>query len=154
MGLLIRAGRVIDPSQGLDAERDVLLEAGRVAAVGAGLPADGHETVRARGLVGWPGFIDLHVHFREPGEGYQETIRTGAASAAAGGFTTVCCMPNTDPAIDEPSVVELIRERAAAACGVRVLVNAALTKANRGEELTEMGRLADAGAAMLSDDAF
>ena len=71
-----------------------------------------------------PGFIDLHVHFREPGEEYKETIRSGAMSAAAGGFTTVCCMPNTDPAIDDPAVLELIRERAEAACGVRVLVNA------------------------------
>ena len=99
MGLLLRGGRVVDPSQGLDGERDVLLEAGRVAAVAAGLPAEGHETVNARGLVVCPGFIDLHVHFREPGEEYKETIRTGAASAAAGGFTTVCCMPNTDPAM-------------------------------------------------------
>lgn len=154
MGLLLRGGRVVDPAQNLDEVRDVLLDAGRVAAVARELPPEGHETVSARGLVVCPGFIDLHVHFREPGEEYKETIRTGAASAAAGGFTTVCCMPNTDPAIDDPSVLDLIRERAEAACGVRVLVNAAMTKANRGEELAEMGRLADAGAAMFSDDAF
>jgi dihydroorotase len=154
MGLLLQGGRVVDPAQGLDADRDVLLDAGRVAAVAAELSPDGHESVNARGLVVCPGFIDLHVHFREPGEEYKETIRTGAVSAAAGGFTTVCCMPNTDPAIDDPSVLELIHERAESACGVRVLVNAAMTKGNRGEELAEMGRLADAGAVMFSDDAF
>lgn len=154
MGLLLKNGRVIDPSQDLDAVLDVLLEDGHVAAVGSNLYAGPHEVVDVSGQVVCPGFIDLHVHLREPGQEYKETIRTGAASAAAGGFTTLCCMPNTEPAIDEPAVVELIRERAQAACGVRVGVIGALTKGNRGEELTEMARLAAAGVVMFSDDAF
>ena len=85
MGLLLRGGRVVDPAQNLDGVQDLLLDAGRVAAIARELPSEGHETVSARGLVVCPGFIDLHVHFREPGEEYKETIRTGAASAAAGG---------------------------------------------------------------------
>jgi dihydroorotase len=154
MGLLLRGGRVIDPSQDLDARADVLIEEGRIAAVGTDLYSGGHETQDVSGGVVCPGLIDLHVHFREPGQEYKETIATGALAAAAGGFTAVCCMPNTDPAIDDPSVVELIRRKTAEACGVRVYVNAALSKGNRGEELAELGRLADAGAVMFSDDAF
>jgi len=132
----------------------VLIEDGRVAAVGSHLYAGPHEVVDVSGQVVCPGFIDVHVHLREPGHEYKETIPSGLASAAAGGFTSVCCMPNTEPAIDEPAVVELIRERANAACGVRVGVIGALTKQNRGEELAEMARLAEAGVAMFSDDAF
>lgn len=154
MGLLLKGGRVIDPSQDLDATLDVLLEEGRVAAVGSNLYAGPHEVRDVSGQIVCPGFIDVHVHLREPGGEYKETIRTGLESAAAGGFTTIACMPNTDPAIDEPAVVELIRERARAACGVRVGVIGALTKGNRGEELAEMARLAEAGVVMLSDDAF
>ena len=154
MGLLLRGGRVIDPSQDLDERAVLLIEDGRVAAVGRELYSGGQDTLDVSGQVVCPGFIDLHVHFREPGQEYKETIATGALSAAAGGFTAVCCMPNTDPAIDDPAVIELIRRRVAEACGVRVYVNAALSKGNKGEELAELGRLADAGAVMFSDDAF
>lgn len=154
MGLLLKNGRVIDPSQDLDAVVDLLIEEGRVAALGTNLYAGPHEVLDASGQVVCPGFIDVHVHLREPGQEYKETIRSGLQSAAAGGFTTICCMPNTEPAIDEPAVVELIRERARAACGVRVGVIGALTKGNRGEELAEMARLAEAGCVMFSDDAF
>ncbi len=154
MGLLFRGGRVIDPSRDRNERVDLLIEEGRIAAVGADLYSGGHEALDASGCLICPGFIDLHVHFREPGQEYKETIATGALSAAAGGFTAVCCMPNTDPAIDDPSVVELIRGKAAEACGVRIYVNASLTKGNAGQELAELGRLADAGAVMFSDDAF
>jgi dihydroorotase len=154
MGLLLRGGRVIDPSQDRNERADVLVEEGRVAAVGPDLYSGGHETLEVGGCLVCPGFIDLHVHFREPGQEYKETIATGALSAAAGGFTAVCCMPNTDPAIDDPAVLALIRRRAAEACGVRIYVNASLTKENAGKELAELGRLADAGAVMFSDDAF
>ena len=130
MGLLLRGGRVIDPSQDQDTRADLLIEDERVAAVGANLYPGGHETLDVSGRLVCPGFIDLHVHFREPGQEYKETIATGALSAAAGGFTAVCCMPNTDPAIDDPSVIELIRQRAAEACGVRIYVNAALSLGN------------------------
>jgi dihydroorotase len=154
MGLLLKGGRVIDPSQDQDTRADLLIEEGRVAAVEPNLYTGGHETLDVSGCLVCPGFIDLHVHFREPGQEYKETIATGALSAAAGGFTAVCCMPNTDPAIDDPSVVELIRRKAAGACGVRVFVNASLSLRNEGKQLAELGRLADAGAVMFSDDAF
>lgn len=154
MGLLLKGGRVIDPAQDLDGPADVLIEEGRVAAVGADLYAGSHQVLNVSGQVVCPGFIDLHVHMREPGHEYKETIATGLRSAAAGGFTTICCMPNTEPAIDDPAVVELIRERASAACGVRVGIIGALSKGNRGEELAEMARLAEAGVVMFSDDAF
>jgi dihydroorotase len=154
MGLLLRGGRVIDPSQDRNEQTDLLIEEGRVAAVGPDLYSGGHESVDVSGCLVCPGFIDLHVHFREPGQEYKESIETGALSAAAGGFTAVCCMPNTEPAIDDPAVIELIRRKASEACGVRIYVNASMTKGNRGEELAEMGRLADAGAVMFSDDAF
>jgi dihydroorotase len=154
MGLLLKGGRVIDPSQDLDAVLDVLLEEGRVAAVGSNLYTGPHEVVDVSERIVCPGFIDIHVHLREPGQEYKETIRSGAAAAAAGGFTTICCMPNTEPAIDEPAVVELIRERAREACGVRIGVIGALTKENKGEQLAEMARLAEAGVVMFSDDAF
>jgi dihydroorotase len=154
MGVLLRGGRLIDPSQDRNERADLLIEEGRVAAIGSDLYSGGHETLDMSGCLVCPGFIDLHVHFREPGQEYKETIATGALSAAAGGFTAVCCMPNTEPAIDDPSVIELIRSKAAEACGVRIYVNASMTKGNEGKELAEMGRLSDAGAVMFSDDAF
>ena len=154
MGLLLKNGRVIDPAQGLDAQRDVLIVDGHVSTIEQGLGAGEHEVVDVSDRVVCPGFIDVHVHMREPGQEYKETIATGARSAAAGGFVHVCCMPNTDPAIDDPSVVRLIQDRAADAIGVRVHVFGSMTKANAGKELAEMGRLKDAGVALFSDDAF
>lgn len=154
MGLLIKNGRVLDPSRNLDQETDVLIVDGHVAAVERGLGTGDHEILDASDRVVCPGFIDLHVHLREPGQEYKETIATGARSAAAGGFAHACCMPNTDPAIDDPSVVRLLQDKAQAAVGVRIHILAAMTKANAGKELAEMGRLTDAGAALFSDDAF
>jgi dihydroorotase len=154
VGLLIKDGRVIDPAQNLDREADVLILDGRVSTIERGLSTGSHEVLDASDRVVCPGFIDVHVHLREPGQEYKETIATGTRSAAAGGFAHVCCMPNTDPAIDDPSVVELIQEKTAAAVGVKVHVFASMTKQNAGKELAEMGRLSDAGAALFSDDAF
>ncbi len=154
MGLLLKNGRVLDPSRGLDAAADVLIERGRVAEVGRGLGEADHRVIDATDRVVCPGFIDVHVHLREPGQEYKETIATGARAAAAGGFSTVCCMPNTEPAIDDPSVVRLIDDRAAQACGVRVKVFGALSQANEGKRLAELGRLAGAGCPLFSDDAF
>lgn len=154
MDLLIKNGRIIDPSQDLDRQADLLILNGRVAAINRGLGAADHEVLDASDRIVCPGFIDVHVHLREPGQEYKETIATGARSAAAGGFAHVCCMPNTDPAIDDPAIVHSLHDRAAAAIGVKVHVFGAMTKANAGKELAEMGRLSDAGAALFSDDAF
>ena len=154
MGLLIRGGRVVDPAQQLDKEADLLIVDGRVAEIDRGLATGGHEILDARDRIVCPGFIDVHVHLREPGQEYKETIATGTRSAAAGGFAHICCMPNTEPAIDDPSVVQLIQEKTAQAAGVKVHVFAAMTKANEGKELAEMGRLSGAGSALFSDDAF
>jgi dihydroorotase len=154
MGLLIKGGRVIDPSQRLDREADVLIVDGRVSVIERGLSVAEHEVLDASDRVVCPGLIDVHVHLREPGQEYKETIVTGTRSAAAGGFAHVCCMPNTDPAIDDPSVVRHIQDKAEAAVGVKVHVFASMTKANAGKELAEMGRLSDAGAVLFSDDAF
>lgn len=154
MSLLLKGGRVIDPSQNLDAERDLLLEDGRVSLMERGLAAGDHRVLNVRDMVVCPGFIDVHVHLREPGQEYKETIATGARAAAVGGFARVCCMPNTEPAIDDPSVVRLIEDRAAQACGVRVHAFGAMSQANEGKRMAELGRLADAGCPLFSDDAF
>lgn len=154
MGLLIKNGRVIDPAQNLDRQADVLIVDGRVSSIEPGLAAGTHQVLDAADRVVCPGFVDVHVHLREPGQEYKETVATGARAAAAGGFVHVCCMPNTDPAIDDPSVVELLQEKAAAALGVKLHIFGAMTKANAGKELAEMGRLADSGVALFSDDAF
>lgn len=154
MGLLIRNGRVVDPVRGLDRRADVLLEQGRVAAVEPGLLPGAHRVLDATDRVVCPGFIDVHVHLREPGQEYKETIATGTRAAAMGGFTSVCCMPNTDPAIDDPAIVTSLQHRAEQAIGVRLHIFASMTRANAGKELAEMGRLSAAGAALFSDDAF
>ena len=103
--LLIRNGRILDPGRGVDLVGDVLIVDGRIAAVGPGLASEGGESIDASGLVVCPGFVDIHCHLRDPGFEYKETIATGTQAAARGGFTTVCCMPNTEPAIDSRQVV-------------------------------------------------
>jgi len=150
-GLLIRGGRVIDPARGLDRKADVLVERGRIAAVGR-VRQKPRKTLDARGLIVAPGLIDIHVHFREPGNEREETIASGAAAAVAGGFTTVAVMPNTDPPVDdEPSVAFQARQAEAAALA-RVLVVGAITAGRKGERLAEMGQMARAGAVAFSDD--
>jgi len=151
--LVIRNGRVIDPASGLDAVCDVYLEDGRVAAVGANLDApSGAEVFDASGMVVAPGFIDMHVHLREPGFEYAETIETGARAAAAGGFTSVCCMPNTSPVNDSATVTSYIIERAKQKSVVNVYPIGAITKGSQGEELASIGAMVKAGAVAISDD--
>ena len=153
--LLLMGGRVIDPATKLDAVADVLIVAGKIAAVGreasAMSPPD-VERCDVRGLVVCPGLIDLHVHLREPGQSAKETIATGTAAAARGGFTSVVCMPNTSPAIDNPGTVALIREKALREGVVNVFVTGAITKGIAGEELAPIGSLKQAGVVAITDD--
>ncbi|MBI2073762.1 MAG: dihydroorotase [Gemmatimonadetes bacterium] len=151
--MLIRGGRVIDPSQGQDAVADLLVVDGRIAGMGQGLGApDGAEIVDARGKVVAPGLIDLHVHLREPGREDVETVATGARAAAAGGFTAVCAMPNTDPVTDNQAAVGFIVKQAQAAGAARVYPIAAISLAQKGQQLAEFGELVGAGAVAVSDD--
>jgi dihydroorotase len=150
--LLITGGRVVDPAQGIDAVADVLIEGGRVARIGDRLQAKKAERLSARGLVVCPGFIDLHVHLREPGREDKETIATGTRAAVAGGFTAVCAMPNTDPVNDQAGITRAILDRAAVAGSCRVYPIGAITKGSLGEELAEYGDLREAGCVAVSDD--
>lgn len=151
--ILIQGGRVIDSAEGIDEVADLLLVDGVVAERGAGLavPADA-ETIVATGLVVCPGLIDIHVHLREPGQEYKETVRTGTLAAAAGGFTAVACMANTVPVNDDAAVTELILAQARKAGFARVYPVGAVSKGLAGEELAEMGELVAAGAVAVSDD--
>ena len=151
--LVIRNGRVIDPASGLDAVSDVYLAAGRVAAVGANLDTpSGAAVFDATGMIVAPGFIDMHVHLREPGFEHAESIETGARAAAAGGFTSVCCMPNTSPVNDSATVTSYIIERAKQKSVVNVYPIGAITKGSKGEELAGIGAMVKAGAVAISDD--
>jgi dihydroorotase len=149
----LRGGRVLDPASGRDGRADVLIENGRIAAIEDALEgvADA-ESVNAEGLWVAPGFVDLHAHLREPGQEYKEDIASGGRAAAAGGFTAVCCMANTDPVNDDPSVTDYILDRARKESPVRVLPVAAATKGLAGEVMTEMAALVAAGAVAFSDD--
>jgi dihydroorotase len=150
--LLIRNGRILDPGRGIDMMGDVLVRDGRIAATGPALPADGAEVIDASGLVAAPGFVDIHTHLRDPGFEYKETIATGTLAAARGGFTTVCCMPNTQPAIDSAATVEYVLRTAAATGTVRVLPIGCVTRERAGRELAELANLAAAGCVAFSDD--
>ncbi|MDQ1557448.1 MAG: dihydroorotase [Pyrinomonadaceae bacterium] len=154
MKLLIVNGYLIDPTQGLNGGKNLLIEDGRVAALVAhneGVP-EGAEVFDARGLVVAPGFIDLHTHLREPGQEYKETIASGAAAAVAGGWTSVCAMPNTDPVNDNPAVTRFIIEQAERAALANVFPVGAITKNSEGAELAEMGEMRRAGIVAVSDD--
>ncbi|GAC1305258.1 MAG: dihydroorotase [Vulcanimicrobiaceae bacterium] len=150
----MRGGRVVDPAQRLDAARDVLVRDGVIVALGEHLVADDADVLDARGAVVAPGFIDMHVHLREPGQTHKETIATGSAAAVAGGFTAVACMPNTEPALDSPALVAEVIRLARAAALARVYPIAAVTRARAGKELAPYWRLHDAGAVAFSDDGF
>ena len=151
--LVIRGGRVIDPVAKIDAVMDVLLRDGQVAEIGPPSKTHGgaEETLDARGLIVSPGWIDLHVHLREPGQGYKETIASGTAAAAAGGFTSVCCMPNTTPVLDSPEWITWVRQPQRGAL-VNVFPVAAATQASKGAVLTDFRALQRAGAVAVSDD--
>jgi dihydroorotase len=153
--LLLTGGRVIDPANSLDAAADVLIRDGRIAVVGqdAGRQAPPDvEELDVSGLIVCPGLIDLHVHLREPGQTAKETMATGTAAAARGGFTSIVCMPNTSPAIDNPGTVALIRDKAAREGVVNVFLTGAITKAIAGEELAPIGSLKQAGVVAITDD--
>ena len=150
--ILIRQGRLIDPAAGVDADLDVLIEDGKITAIGNDLCAADAQVIDAKGLVVSAGLIDIHVHLREPGFEYKETIETGCAAAAHGGFTAIACMPNTKPVVDTPELVAFVKEQASKACGVRVLPIAAVSKGQKGAELTDALALAQAGVAAFSDD--
>ena len=150
--LLIRNGHVLDPGRGIDLVGDVLIADGRVAAVGPKLAVDGAETVDASGLLVCPGFVDIHTHLRDPGFEYKETIATGTQAAARGGFTTVCCMPNTDPPIDTRATVEYVLRTADVTGVVRVLPIGCVSQGRAGRNLAELADLAEAGCVAFSDD--
>ncbi len=150
--LLLRNGAIIDPSQGLEAERDLLIRDGRIVAIDEHINEKGAEIFDAAGLIVAPGFIDLHVHLREPGFEYKETIASGARAAVAGGFTSVCCMPNTNPVNDNSSVTSFIIEQARAAKMASVFPIGAITQGSKGEQLAEIGEMKSAGIVAISDD--
>ncbi len=151
--ILIKGGRVIDPANGLDGVADVLLTNGRIAAVKPKLePPAGAEVIDATGLIVSPGLIDMHVHLREPGSELEETIASGSRAAVAGGFTTVCAMPNTDPCTDNEGAVEFVVSRARAADLANVLPIGAITVGRKGEQMAELGQMVRAGAVAFSDD--
>jgi dihydroorotase len=151
--LLLKGGRVVDPAADRDGEFDLLIEDGAVARIGKALPVDGAEVLEMRrGWIVAPGFIDVHVHLREPGQEHKETIATGVRSAVAGGFTAVACMPNTDPVNDHPGITELILKRAAAANLARVYPVGAVSMGSRGEQLAELAAQVAAGCVAFTDD--
>jgi dihydroorotase len=153
MQLLLKGGRVVDPAAGRDGEFDVLIEDGRIARIGKSLSADGADVISVKpGWIVAPGLIDIHVHLREPGHEHKETIATGVASAVAGGFTAVACMPNTDPVNDHPGVTELILRKAAEAGRARVYPIGAVSIGSRGEQLAELAAQKAAGCVAFTDD--
>jgi dihydroorotase len=150
--LLIKNGRVIDPLSRIDGLRNVLIEDGRVKSIGAGIKGQGARIIDADGLLVLPGLIDLHTHLRDPGRPDKETIASGSRAAALGGFTSICCMANTDPPADNPAVIEYVRAKAKNEAIVNVFPIAAISKGLRGEEMAEMGRCFLEGAVAFSDD--
>jgi dihydroorotase len=153
MKRLLKGGRVVDPANGVDGMLDVLIEDERIARVGRDLPVDGAQVIEIpTGLVVCPGLIDMHVHLREPGQEHKETIATGTASAVAGGFTAVACMPNTDPINDDANVTTYIVKKARDADLARVYPIGAVSRGSKGELLSDIAELKAAGCVALSDD--
>lgn len=152
MSILIKGGRIIDPANGIDDTLDLLIEKGRIAHVGKNLNADSAEVIDAGGLLVTPGLIDMHVHLRDPGQEYKEDIVSGTKAAVAGGFTSVACMPNTNPINDNNAVTRYIIEKAKAEGTANVFPIGSITKGLKGETLSEMGDLKESGCVALSDD--
>jgi dihydroorotase len=153
MKRLLKGGRVVDPANGIDGVRDILIDGERIARVASNLPADGATVVEIPdGLVICPGFIDMHVHLREPGQEHKETVATGTASAVAGGFTAVACMPNTNPVNDNANVTTYILDKAREANLARVYPIGAVSRGSNGELLADIGDLRNAGCVAITDD--
>ncbi len=150
--IILKNARIIDPASNWDSVGDILIEGGRVAAIGHLEPVEGCPQLDLKGMWILPGLIDMHVHFREPGQEYKETLATGSKAAAAGGFTAVCTMPNTSPPNDSAAVTRFMIERGHSAGLCRIFPVAAITKGQEGRELTEFGDLLQAGAVAFSDD--
>jgi len=150
--LVIKNGRVVDPAHNVDHVCDVAVEDGIICEVAEGIDTTGSEVIDASGQIVAPGFMDMHVHLREPGFEYAETIESGSRAAAAGGFTSVCCMPNTQPVNDNATVTSYIRERARQCAVVNVYPIGAITKGSAGEELAAIGSMKQAGIVAISDD--
>jgi dihydroorotase len=150
--LVIKNGRVVDPSQDVDTIGDVAIEDGIIREIARGIDSTGSEIIDASGLIVAPGFIDMHVHLREPGFEHSETIETGSRTAAAGGFTSICCMPNTQPVNDSPTVTHYILERARQKAPVNVYPIGAITKNSAGEQLASIASMKKAGIVAISDD--
>ena len=152
MKLLIKNGNVIDPATNTDAVLDVLVEDGVISKVAPAISDDADKVIDASGLVVAPGLIDMHVHFRDPGQTHKEDIKTGSKAAAKGGFTTVCCMPNTNPVIDSEETVKYIIDKASEEKYTNVLPVGAVTKGMKGEEITDIAALKEAGICAISED--
>ncbi|MDD5382277.1 MAG: dihydroorotase [Candidatus Margulisbacteria bacterium] len=152
--LLIRGGRVIDPAANLDAIRDILLADGKVVKIGSRIISRGSRVIEAKGRLVMPGLIDMHTHLRDPGRPDKETIASGTRAAALGGFTSVCCMANTEPPIDNAAVVKYVRDKGAAEGVVNVYPVGAITRGLKGEALAEMGSMFEEGAIAFSDDGY
>jgi len=149
---LIKNGRVVDPNTKLDAVCDILIENKKISEIKEEIPAGNTRVVDAAGLIVAPGFIDMHVHLREPGQEHKETIASGSAAAARGGFTSIACMPNTDPVNDNSGITQFIQQQARRGSGVNVFPIAAVTLGLAGESITDMAELLEAGAVAFSDD--
>ena len=150
--LVVRGARVVDPAEGVDTRVDVKIDGGTIAELGSSLPVNGHRVIDADGLVLAPAFVDPHVHLRTPGREDEETIASGTQAAAAGGYCAILAMPNTEPVVDSAAVLGALMEQAQAEAEVPVGFLAAISKGQKGAELTEMGELADQGAAGFTDD--
>jgi len=150
--LLIKNGRVIDPASGTDDTLDILIERGKIVDIKTKIDGDGPKIIDASRLVVAPGFIDIHTHLREPGQEDKETIHTGSLAAAKGGFTSIACMPNTTPVNDNRGIIEYILSEAKKSAVVNIFPIGAVTKGQKGEELTDMADMVDAGAVAFSDD--
>src|SRR5204863_6666766 len=150
--IVVTGARVLDPAAGVDAQVDVRVDHGVITAIGTNLDRNGHRVIDAAGLVLAPAFVDPHVHLRSPGREDEETIASGTAAAAAGGYCAILAMPNTDPVVDSAAVLGSLLEQAREHAEIPVGFLAAITKRQNGAELTEMGELADAGAAGFTDD--
>ncbi len=150
--ILIKNGLIVDPKNNINETLDLLIKDGIISEVGKNIESDGAEVINAEGKVVAPGLIDLHVHFREPGYEYKEDIATGSMAAARGGVTTVVCMPNTNPVVDNPAMVKYVTERGKEVGLTNVLTTACITKGQKSKEISEIGELKDAGAVGISDD--